>query len=79
MTHKITWGVLSAANMGHIEGFDGFIEKILYQNKRYAFMVSTPERTYLHLSESYPTRGEMESGAISYLLEKGELIESNKL
>jgi len=71
--HKISWGSLSAANTGHIEGFEGYIEKILYPSKRYAFMVSTPARTYLHLSESYPTRGEMEASAISYLVAKGEL------
>jgi len=73
VAHKISWGVLSAANTGHIDGFDGYVEKILYPNKRHAFMVSTPERTYLHVSESYPTRGEMEMGAISYLITKGEL------
>ena len=73
MNYKISWGVLSAANTGHIEGFDGFIEKILYPNKRHAFMVSTPERTYRHVSESYSTRSEMENEAIRYLINKGEL------
>jgi len=71
--HKISWGVMSAANVGHIEGWDGFIEKILYPNKRYAFMVSTPERTYRHVSESYSTKKEMEQEAIRYLINKGEL------
>ena len=79
MEHKISWGVLSAINTGHIEGFNGSIEKILYPNKSHAFMISTPARTYLHVSESYPTRGEMEAGAISYLITKGELNESRKL
>ncbi len=73
MEHKISWGVMSAANVGHIEGWDGFIEKILYPNKRYAFMVSTPERTYRHVSESYSTKKEMEQEAIRYLINKGEL------
>ena len=73
MEHKISWGVLSAANTGHIEGFEGYIEKILYPSKRYAFMVSTPQRTYLHLSEDYATRAEMENEAIRYLINKGEL------
>ena len=73
MNYKISWGVLSAANSGHIEGFDGYIEKILYPNKRHAFMISTPERTYRHVSESYSTRSEMEAQAIRYLINKGEL------
>ncbi len=73
MEHKISWGVMSAANVGHIEGWDGFIEKILYPNKRHAFMVSTPERTYRHVSESYSTKKEMEQEAIRYLINKGEL------
>ncbi len=73
MGYKISWGVLSAANTGHIDGFEGYVEKILYPNKRHAFMISTPERTYLHVSESYSTRSEMENEAIRYLINRGEL------
>ena len=73
MEHKISWGVMSAANMGHIDGFDGYVEKIKYDTNRWAFMVSTPARTYLHISEDYATRAEMEGQAIRYLINKGEL------
>ena len=71
--YKISWGVMSAVNTGHIEGWDGFVEKILYPSKRHAFMISTRERTYLHVSETYATRGEMEEAAIQYLVNKGEI------
>ena len=73
MEHKISWGVMSAANVGHVEGFDGFLEKLKYDDGRWAFMVSTPERTYRHVSESYQTKKEMEQAAIRYLINKGEI------
>jgi len=73
MTYKISWGVGSGFNFGHIKGWGGFLEKIKYGNESYAFMVSTPERTYLHVSESYKTLKEMEEGAIKWLIKKGEL------
>ncbi len=73
MIYKITWGVLSAANVGHIEGWNGFLEKIKYNNMNWAFMVSTYKRTYLHVSHSYGTLKLMEEGAIEWLIDKGEL------
>jgi hypothetical protein len=74
VNHKIYWGVGSAFNFGHIDGWDGYLERLQYPDKRFAFMVSTPKRTYLHVSESFSTREAMETGAISYLIKKGELL-----
>ena len=74
MNHKIYWGVGSAFNFGHIDGWDGYLERLQYPDKRYAFMISTPKKTYLHVSESYATRAEMEGEAIRFLINKGELL-----
>jgi len=71
--YKISWGVGSGFNFGHIEGWNGFLEKIKYNDMNYKFMVSTPEKTYLHVSRSYGTIKEMEEGAIEWLIKKGEL------
>jgi carbamate kinase len=69
MNHKIVW----QGDEGHIEGFVGSVERIHHKPAGWSFMVSTPERTYRHVSESYSTRSEMEAQAIRYLINKGEL------
>ena len=73
MVRKIYWGKGGASNMGHLDGFNGFIERIRYDDGNFSYMVSTPIRTYLKVSEQYATLAEMEDQAIRFLVEKGEL------
>jgi hypothetical protein len=67
--HKIVW----KGNEGHIEGFVGAVERIHHKPAGWSFMITTPKRQFLKVSESYSTRSEMESQAIRYLINKGEL------
>ena len=60
--------------MGHLDRFDGFIEKIKYDDGKFSYMISTPKRTYLTVSQRFATLAEMEEQAIWFLLDKGEIV-----
>ena len=67
--HKIIW----QGDEGHLERFDGYIEKIKHPDG-FSYMISTPIRTYLSVSERFATLAEMEEAAVWFLLNKGEIV-----
>jgi hypothetical protein len=67
--HKIVW----KGDEGHIEGFVGAVERIHHKPAGWSFMITTPERKFLKVSESYANLAEMELQAIRFLEDMGEL------
>ena len=73
MTHKIKWGQGTYSDQGKLDRFDGVIEKIKHTDG-FSYLISTPERTYLTISQRFATLAEMEEAAIWFLLDKGEIV-----
>ena len=73
MRHKIAWGQGNYADQGKLDRFNGVIEKIAHADG-FSYLISTPERTYLTISQRYATLAEMEEQAIWFLLGKGEIV-----
>jgi hypothetical protein len=67
--HKIIW----RGDEGQLDRFDGCIEKIKHPDG-FSYMISTPIRTYLTVSQRFSTLEEMEKQAIWFLLDKGEIV-----